>query len=327
MIIKLTKQNENKIYDITQMVEGVDWCGSVDSVARTVDIMVINAPYDDNLSSLPRPATGDFVTLIEDKEIFSGRIFGIEKTSEDGTVTVNCIDNLQYLLKSKCNYNFKNTTAEAITAQVLADIQFPVGELASTGVNIKSMLCQGDTFYDIIMQAYTRAHKANQKLYMCLLKENKLSVIEKGIIVSNYKLSEGLNITKSSFTESTESIVNKVKIYDDKGTQVGEITDDESIKKYGVFQDLYTVEEGVNQNTAANLMLTQPEQDLSIEAIGDKKCLSGYGVTVEDSITGMKGIYWIRSDKHSFKDGIHNMELELSFRNLMNEKESQEEGK
>lgn len=325
MIIKLTKQSDNKTYDITQMVESVDWSGSTESVARTADITIINAPYDKNISSLPRPATGDFISLTEEKELFFGRVYGIEKTSEIGTVTVNCIDNLQYLLKSKWNYNFKNKTAEAIAAQVLADVQFPVHTLTPTGINIKSMLCQGETIYDIIMQAYTIAHKVNQKLYMCLLENNKLSVVEKGIIVTNYKLSEGLNITKSSFTESTESIINKVKIYDDKGNQVGEVTDEESIKQYGLFQELYTVEEGVNQTTAANLMLTQPEQTLSIEAIGDMNCLSGYGVTVEDSVTGMKGLYWIKSDKHSFKDGVHTMELELSFKNLMDEKESQEE--
>ena len=325
MIMKLTKQSDNKIYDITQMVESVDWSGSTESVARTADITIINAPYDENISVLPRPATGDFITLIEEKELFFGRVYGIEKTSEIGTVTVNCIDNLQYLLKSKWNYNFKNKTAEAIAAQVLADVQFPVHTLEPTGINIKSMLCQRETIYDIIMQAYTIAHKVNQKLYMCILENNILSVIEKGIIVTNYKLSEGLNITKSSFTESTESIINKVKIYDDKGNQVGEVTDEESIKQYGLFQELYTVEEGVNQNTAANLMLTQPEQTLSVEAIGDMNCLSGYGVTVEDSVTGMKGLYWIKSDKHSFKDGVHTMELELSFKNLMNEKESQEE--
>jgi hypothetical protein len=68
MIIKLTKQSDNKIYDITQMVESVDWTGSTESVARTADITIINAPYDENISFLPRPATGDFISLIEEKE-------------------------------------------------------------------------------------------------------------------------------------------------------------------------------------------------------------------------------------------------------------------
>lgn len=328
MIIYLTKQSENKIYDITQMAEGVEWCGSVESVARTADISIINGPYDRNINHLPKPAPGDYITLVEnDEELFWGRVFGMEKTSETGTITINCIDNLQYLLKSKYRYNFKNSTAEGIALQVLTDIQFPVGELSATGVNIKSLLCDNDTVYDIIMQAYTQAHKVNQKLYMCVLRDRRLSVVEKGIMVTGFVLSEENNIIKSSYTESTENIVNQVNVYDEKGVQIGQITDQESVMKYGVFQELYTAEEGIPPSAAAESMLVPPQQSLSIEALGEIKCQSGYGVTIHDQTTGLKGIYWIKSDKHSFKDGIHTMELELDFKNLMDEKEGKEESK
>ncbi|WP_186802688.1 hypothetical protein [Lacrimispora celerecrescens] len=296
------------------MVEDVSWSGSLESVARTADVAIINAPYDCNISSLPRPITGDYITLaMGSGEIFTGRIYGIEKTSEYGTVTVNCIDNLQYLLKSKGRYNFKNTTAEAITTKVLADIQFPMGDLIITGINIKSMLCQSDTVYDIITNAYAHAHKVTGKSYQCKLVEGKLSVLERGGIVSGYRLSDELNITKTSFTESTESIVNKVKIYDKKGQQVGEVTDEESIKTYGLFTDIYEVEDGINPNMMAKTMLYPPEQTLSLEAIGDMNCISGYGVTVEDGSTGMRGVYMIKSDNHEFKGDIHTMQLELDF--------------
>lgn len=328
MIIYLTKQSENKIYNITQMAESVEWCSSVESVARTADVSIINGPYDRNINNLPKPAPGDYITLIEnEEELFWGRVFGMEKTSETGTITINCIDNLQYLLKSKYRYNFKNSTAEGIALQVLTDIQFPVGELSATGVNIKSLLCDNDTVYDIIMQAYTQAHKVNQKLYMCVLRDRRLSVVEKGIMVTGFVLSEENNIIKSSYTESTENIVNQVNVYDEKGVQTGQITDQESVMKYGVFQELYTAEEGIPPSAAAESMLVPPQQSLSIEALGEIKCQSGYGVTIHDQTTGLKGIYWIKSDKHSFKDGIHTMELELDFKNLMDEKEGKEESK
>lgn len=314
MIVQLAKQSDNMLYDITQMVEGVSWSGSMESVARTADVAIVNAPYDRNIFSLPRPITGDYITLTTGSgEIFTGRIYGIEKTSEYGTVTVNCIDNLQYLLKSKGRYNFKNTTAEAITAKVLADVQFPMGDLIVTGIHLKSMLCQNDTIYDIITNAYAHAHKVTGKPYQCKLVEGRLSVIESGGIVSGYKLSDDLNITKTSFTESTENIVNKVKIYDSKGQQVGEVTDQESIKTYGLFTDICEVEEGVNLDMMARTMILPPEQALSLEAIGDMNCVSGYGVTVEDSSTGMRGVYMIMSDKHEFKSGVHTMQLELKF--------------
>ena len=58
---------------------------------------------------------------------------------------------MKCLLESTGKYNFKNVTPEAVAAQVCADVQMPVGELAATGINIKSMLCNDKAIYDIII--------------------------------------------------------------------------------------------------------------------------------------------------------------------------------
>ena len=42
---------------------------------------------------------------------------------------------MKCLLESTGKYNFKNVTPEAEAAQVCADVQMPVGELAATGIN------------------------------------------------------------------------------------------------------------------------------------------------------------------------------------------------
>lgn len=327
MKIELYKTKEGKIYDVTQMVEGLEWAGDINAVARTMDITVANAPYDRNLKDLPSIALGDPVAVTMDKEIFYGRCYGREKTSEHGAVTWNCIDLLQHLLKSTARYSFRGTTAEAITAQVCADIQFPVGTLAVTGIVIPAMLCDKDmAIYDIIMSAYTKAYKQNGKLYQCLMDDRELSVVEKGLVLAGgFTLSEDMNITKSAFSESTEAIVDKVKIYDEKGQQVGEISDTGLQDIYGTFQATYDVEKGVDPATGARALMTGPEQSLTIEAIGDINCIAGRGVTLKDTATGMSGLYWIKSDKHTFKDGIHTMELELDFKNLMDEKEAAEQ--
>lgn len=327
MKIELYKTKEGKVYDVTQMVEGLEWAGDINAVARTMDITVANAPYDRNLKDLPSIALGDPVAVTMDKEIFYGRCYGREKASEYGAVTWNCIDLLQHLLKSTARYSFRNTTAEAIAAQVCADIQFPVGTLAVTGIVIPVMLCDKDmAIYDIIMSAYTKAYKQNGKLYQCLMDDRKLSVVEKGLVLAGgFALSEDMNITKSAFSESTEAIVDKVKIYDEKGQQVGEISDTGLQDIYGTFQATYDVEKGVDPATGARALMTGPEQSLTIEAIGDINCIAGRGVTVKDTATGMSGLYWIKSDKHTFKDGIHTMELELDFKNIMDEKETAEQ--
>lgn len=91
---------------------------------------------------------------------------------------------------------------------------------------------------------------------------------------------------------------------------------------YGIFADVYEQEKGVDPTTAANNMLkVDPEQKITISAVGDLNCLSGYSVIVKDAATGLSGKYWITSDKHTWQNNVHTMELELSFEQLMDEKD------
>lgn len=101
------------------------------------------------------------------------------------------------------------------------------------------MIIDGDTFYDIIMKAYTKAAEQTGEKYICRMNGSKLSVVVKGTIVKNFVLAEEYNITNTEYEETIENMVNVVKIYDDKGTQIGEVRNEEQIEKYGIFQQIY----------------------------------------------------------------------------------------
>ena len=98
------------------------------------------------------------------------------------------------------------------------------------------------------------------------------------------------------------------------------------MKKFGVFQEIYSKEEGVDPTTGANnLLKVKPSQSIKISAIGDINCLSCYFVEVKDTATGLSGKYWISSDTHTFENGTHKMELELRFDSLMDTKSAKDE--
>lgn len=307
--------------DITGMVQRITWSGSTEEVARKCDIAYVNAPYDPIVSSLPAPRLGNYISVSDSDygELFSGRVYGIEKSSSYGTVTANCIEDIQYLLKSKGKYSFANTTAEEITAQICADYEFPTGELASTGVEIKTLVCNGEVLMDIIKKAYAQASKENGKKYMFIQRGRSLCVVEKGSTASTYTVSDSTNITESHYTEKTESIVNKVVIYDKTGERIGEVSDGGSLDQYGTFQDIYTEEEGVDPYSAAQNMLTTPDQSLSITALGDCGCTAGNAIKLHDAATGMYGLYWVKNDTHTFENGIHSMQLEIEFKEVSSE--------
>lgn len=314
----LTKNPSGKKYNLTQASSSFTWGGSTDSVARTLDIDYLNGPYDPVAKKLVNPACGDYVSFKYDKkELFYGRVYSIEKKSENGTVTIHCIDNSQYLLKNTANKVFKNTTAEGITKKLCGEYGLSTGTIASTGISISRMICKEDTIIDMIMKAYTKAYRQNGKKYQAIVSGRKFNIVEKGKLVSGFELSESKNITGSSYNMSTEELVDKVVAYDDKGKKKGVYTDAARQKKYGTFQAIYNKENGTPLTAGAKALLTGPTQSLSIDAIGDARCISGYAVTVKDSSTGVKGKYWIKTDSHKFENGVYTMSLELEFKNIM----------
>lgn len=235
------------------------------------------------------------------------------------------MDLLSHLLKSTAVYNFENTTAEDITRKVCADFEIETGEIAASKAPIKKMIVDGSTIYDIIMQAYTKASRQTGELYICRMTGSKLSVEVKGTEVQNFVLAEEYNITNSTYQETIENMVNVVKIYDDTGKQIGEVKNDDWIQKYGIYQQIYKKEKGINEVTAATNMFIGIEKKVTLDGIdGDLKCIAGNAVEVQDKATGLDGIFWIDSDTHIWENGTHIMNLELNFKNIMDSKEYEE---
>lgn len=309
--------------EITQAVTSVSWSGSVSQAARTAEISVINAPNDKTVKKLKlNIGAGDVIKLYEDGSLlFFGEVQSARKTGETGTITYTCYDLLNHLLQSTGVYNFSNTTAERIVKKVCADLKIKTGSIAETKAAIKKLIIDGDSFYDIIVKAYTKAAKQTEKKYICRMNGTELSVEEKGKKVKNFVLAEGCNITSAEYEETIENMVNVVKIYDEKGVQIGEVKKDQWVEKYGIYQQIYKKEKGINAQTAAKNMLQGVEKRVTVEGInGDLTCIAGNGVEVYDKATGLNGLFWIDSDTHTWENGTHIMSLELNFKNIMDKK-------
>lgn len=332
MKITLIKAKSGQNYDITNAVTKVEWSGSASSAARQLSVDYINAPYDN--FGLPSISTGDAIAFSygQEGEVFYGQFFGSEKSSAVGTITFTAYDMMKNLIESTGQYKFKNTTAEAIAQQICADAQIPlrtvngVPSIYATGVNIASLICDDMTLYDIIMAAYTKAHKITGDKYFPMIYKRGLGVYKTEWIVKGLVLADNANLMEADIQETMDSIVNKVKIYDDKGKQIGEVKDDDSLSLFGTFQQTYKKEKGVDPQTAAkNLLSVNPTQTIKISSVGDINCLSCYFVQISDTTTGLSGKYWISSDKHTWENGSYTMELELRFDSIMDTKEGSSE--
>lgn len=311
-------KNSETTRDITQFLSSVTWSGSVSQASRQLEIAILYSPLDSNIQDINVDLGDRLILYEEDFILINAMIYSRERVSNQGTITYSGYDDLKKICDSQGKYNFKNTTPEKIVKTVCNDIGITTKNIAETKVPIPKLIIDGEeSFYRIIMKAYTKAYKNNGKKYMPLMNNRNLSVIEKGQIIEGFTLSDKTNITDSSFSEALEGMINKVKIYDEKGNQVGEVKNQGDITAYGTFQGTYSIEEGVNATIAAKNMLIGIAKEASVVAMGNINCISGYGIKLKDSITGLTGVFWIDTDSHTWQNNIHSMSLDLSFKNIM----------
>lgn len=313
----------HKNTDITEYISSISWGGSRSEVARKLELKVVNAPLDDNITPLTIELA-DPVYLFEDDgktELFRGFVMEREASSVQGVVTYVAYDLLFYTLKSKATYNFSSKTAETIAKMVCDDLEIPVGSLASTGISQK-LIVQNVSIYEIIMQAYTQAYQQNGVSYRVTAKKGTLNVEEMGKVVCEIELTEDSNITSSQYKETLTNMVNKVRIYDGEGNPAGVVQNDADVKKYGIFQQVYTKEEGKDPTTTAKSMFVGVEKTFTLNCVNCNGAVTGAGAVVRDSSTGLSGVVWIDADTHTWNNGVATMSLTVTLKQIMDTKEN-----
>lgn len=312
---------DNKYSDITDFVSTIKWSGSKTEAARKLELKLINGILDKNIPDL-YVKNGSIIKLFKDdgKLLFKGFVFFNERLSQSSSVSITSYDHLVYMLKSSATYNIKNKTAEEITSMLCNDFQIPKGTIASTGIK-QSFIANRKKLYAIMMQAYTGASKQNKKKYLPIIEDGKLNVIETGAIIQDFMLSDESNITNAGYSENIENMINRVKIYDNKGNVLGEVENADWIKKYGILQDVYVKEKDKEAHATAKNMLEDASKKINVEAIGNTECVTGKGIQVKDTSTGLTGVFFIDSDVHTWSNGQHIMRLNLNLKNIMDEKE------
>nr|DAP48634.1 MAG TPA: 43 kDa tail protein [Caudoviricetes sp.] len=317
MSIKLVCIKTDKSqFDITQPVKTITWSGNFKACSRKLEFKMLDVGIDIPLSS--------YILLYENEvELFRGFVYEREKSS-DGIFSFICFDHGEKLNKIKVAYNIKNQTADEIMSMILKDVGFGIGSIAKASVKVNKVFI-GVSIYDTLMTAYTYQHKEDSKSYMIYSKAGKICSSEKGIVKLKVSFEEGKNIENSTFKESVTSMINRVLIVDDKGNKVSEVRDQEMLNIHGLFQDVYKTEEGKDANVEAKAMLKGVEQTCTLSGFGDTTCQTGYGVEIKDGTTGLVGLFYIDSDTHTWENGEYKIDLDLNFKNIMNEVQAGED--
>ena len=309
---------KTEMQDITSMVSKFSWSGASTQASRQITLTIPNAPYDKNMN-VPAIEPGAIIEVYTDDEgkdlIFTGRVPNSQKTSDVGTIEVTAYDYMHNLLASSMTMKFTNKTPEYITKAVLKDMGVEAGAICATGKKIARYFPNDMSPYDIIVGAYNKVQAQTGKQYFFRMNGKKFEVIEKGEVVSTI-LEESVNLMKANYEENGEAVVNRVKVYNKNNELVNTVKKEQSIKKFGIIEKTITVDKGKGDEEAKNT-LHGIDKNASISATGIWSCTAGKGVYIQDTISGLYGEYWIKNDTHNVENGIHTMDLDLEFQNVM----------
>lgn len=299
-------------------MDKVSWSGDYKSPSRTLEFSIIQSSFDVNFQQIDIPIASTICFYVDEKELFRGMIINRSKDSSSNEISFVSKDMGFLLTQSEVSYNFKDTLVEDIAKQVFAENKLAVGTIAKTNAKYTKMFI-GVNGYDTIMSAYTEASKKTKKKYMIEANLDKFNVIEKGTVTLSVMFEEGFNIINTTFSESMENVKNKVIVVDQYGIKISEKVDSEIFKEVNVIMQK-VIQQQENQDVDVNSEFKGIEKSCSLRGYGDVSCITGRGVKVKDSYTKLVGLFYIDTDKHTWQNGEYQIELELNFQNLMDEK-------
>lgn len=309
--------------DATRLVEKIEWSGDKTQAARKLEVTLLQDDRDKKIPALDLDVGYTVQGFTElDQLVFVGNVYELERDRAKSTVKLTCFDHLFVLNRSKTTRKFTDALPEDIAVQICNEMGVKPGNIAQTGIPV-SFIANAKTGYQIILGAYTEAHKKNEKQYQLLMNGEVLDVIEKGTLI-DYKLDSARNMDGSVYKESITELVNRVLVVDDKGNIVGETIDDtESQEKYSRFQTVYKQRKDCDTQTEAKALLNKPKREGHLTCIGDYQLVTGYSVMVKDNL--FLGQFYIESDTHQFKNNFHDCKLKLEFELLMQEEKVETE--
>jgi hypothetical protein len=327
-MIRLFTLYDNKVTtDITPYCNSVQISGDVQQCARKLDVTITYPIFDKN-HSRTQVGPGTLVWVLDDdgNKIFEGMVFNRELSSSQ-QVTFTAYDFLIYLLKSKASYNFQNINPQQIINTICSEVGVTKGSIPEINISI-SRLFQSQSLYDIIMTVYTQISKQTGKKYIPMMRNKSLDIIEKGTVIPDFFIEINKNLLSTSYSDTLDNMINKIKIYDDKGKFIDKVEIDTWQKKFGIFQETYTKEDDKNPYAVARNMLHGVDNQVSIEILGDLRCRTGYGVALKVPYVDVLNnrTWFIDADCHSWdmNSGKYTTQLTLHDENTMDRKGEEE---
>lgn len=308
-------------YDITQLVEQVQWKGRKGSSSRTISVTLIDDDgYKHARSGIDVEQGVQCLFSYNDKELFRGIIM-TQTQSNRKRLTFTAYDNGIYLANNKDTFTYENKTASEVFRDCCTRFGLPMGEVSKCTYRIPELTKPKTTAFDAITDALSLDFDATGIRHYVASDKGKISLLTRRENIMQWVIEVGQNLTTYSYTRSIEDIKTRVKMVSKEGTTLAEKSNSALEAKIGVFQEIEQPDESLTTAQINDLISSildeksTPERTLSVEAVGISEVISGIGVYIIIPELGLSRTFYVDEDVHTFRDNLHTMSLKLNYAN------------
>ena len=319
---------EENYYDITQLVEQIQWKGAS---CRTLSATLIDDDgYQHARSQIDVEQGNQCLFYYDGVELFR-EIIMTQTQNNSKKMNFTAYDNGIYLANNKDTFVYENKTASEIFRDCCTRFQIPMGEVAECTYKIPELTKSKTTAFDTIADALSLDFDATGIRHYITSEKRKLSLTTRRENILQWVLEVGKNISNYSYSKSIENIKTRVKIVSKEGTTIAEKSNPELEKKIGIFQEIEKPEESLTTaqiKDMVNSILNEkstPERTLTLETIGIAEVISGIGVYVIVPELELSRTFYVDDDTQTFQDNLHKISLKLNYANDVEKEQEKEE--
>ena len=324
--IILTKNNESQ--DITNLVSDLSWSENIDTVGVTLSFSV----PDKEERYIPRLLimAGDIVQLFGDSgELIRAIVVSVSRNYPKRTV--KAYDFGFYLNKNDVIIQFKDKSVSACLKLLFSKVGIGIGSVCDMPANVKGVYIKNVN--EVIKELIKIQQDNDNKKYYYEMRADKIHVFQLPTEPIPYIFKPAVNVgrfdvtdknahSRGKYTHSIENMKNAV-IAEVNTKTSGEMPekqfiarDEESIKKYGLLAENYSVnsDEADNIQELAKNELKEKNKinrELSMDFIGHDSARPGRVMHIVDEWLGIDDNYRIHSVNHRIKGNIHTMSCSL----------------
>ena len=311
--------------DVTNYIRDLTWRDSIDTLGVEVSFELAVNKFDKNLSFLYDITLGDPVQIINDKGETLVQAIIVSESPNGKTTSFTAYDMAWYLNKSTVIKQFKKMVGNDCIKSLCSEIGIKV-EVSGLDTKIDKIY-KDKTISGVIYDIIEQCSQFNSKKFFIEYDKGTLKVgpFKKIKVTGQYEMHKNTfidvakNIGEVSLSRSIVDMKNSILVITQNKKAVrtvGKEQDNESIKKYGMLQEVVTLDEKEHKKAklvAKNELkkLNKITEDFSIDVLGDDKVKSGRVIDIDIPIFNLKGEYLIKESSHSVQNGIHRINLKL----------------